>query len=225
MKLVAFVLPGYPTLSDSLEVLDFLSRHRQARIETALPQKNAASYGIVRRVHRKALDNGILAHDVLHVFQRIHPSFLMLPKKPDPNTLKKISQTFDVALFPAAPATIKKLNASKGTRFAAKVRPGQKNLAAWVRAAEGLVYLQCAPGRGKPMYSTKKIKETLTRIRATKKIPVYAGYGIKTRADIQTLAELGVDAVVLGTQSVRHQQKGPKAFKKWFLDLQKPRKN
>lgn len=221
MKLVVFVMPGYPTLADSLETVAFLQTQENVIIETSLPKKNEAAKGIIRHVHQQALKNDVIPKDVFQAFRQIQASFLMLSKTPDAKTLQKIRGTFDTALFPATPAMLRKLNAPRRTHFAAKVRPGQKNLEAVVRAARGFVYLQCAPERAKSMYPEKTLWQALQRIHSTKKIPVFAGYGVKTRADIQKLERLGADGVVLGSQSVRHQAQGPNAFKKWFLNLRK----
>ncbi|MBI4360296.1 tryptophan synthase subunit alpha [Candidatus Micrarchaeota archaeon] len=219
MKRVPFVMLGYPTLEDSLSVLAFL-KTRGAMVETTLPKNPSHAKGIVRQVHRAARENGVMTSDVFEAFQNIHPNFLMLSKKPDACTLQQIRETFDVTLFPASPSTLHRLNAVKGTRFAAKVQPGQKNLEARVSASQAFVYLQCAPGRGQTMYRSDAIKKTVDRIRATKKIPVVAGFGVTTQADIRKLAQLGVDAVVLGTRSVHAQADGFDAFKKWFLKLE-----
>ncbi|MBI5036288.1 tryptophan synthase subunit alpha [Candidatus Micrarchaeota archaeon] len=212
MRLMPFVMLGYPTLADSLKVLDFLSG-RDVITETALPSPEVK--GKLANYHERAIEAGVTEEKVFEVFDDCRPNFLMLRSKQTDAQLRKISEAFDYACAPVNATELGKYNSGR-TRFVAKVSPTHIDRDA-ILSSRGFVYLQCARSRGEKMFGEKELYEAVRTIRATRSsLPIIAGYGVKSADDAAKLAFLGADVVAVGSESVKAQEAGFEAFEAFW---------
>ncbi|MDP2717392.1 MAG: hypothetical protein Q8P02_01475 [Candidatus Micrarchaeota archaeon] len=199
---IAFVLPGFPTIKDSLDALAFLSDNG-ITVETALPDASL-THGLAGIVHQTALKNGILSADVLSVFGRVPKSILRTNGKPQRPDVKKAFFLFlgkggpkNKTIAMAAPENIPNL---RGTP---------------------LVFLACAKNRGGTLYPKEKIRAALAAIREKTSAPVFAGHGVTTQ-NMGFFKKAGFDGVFWGSQSVRVQARGAAAFQAhWHQKIQR----
>ncbi len=232
MKLLPFVMPGYPDLRTSRDVVHFLQTQNDVIIETALPSRQPSGSALVQKVRQTVLRAGISPEDVSSTFRAERkklPAMLMLHQEPDGHTLSQIHASFDYAIAPFAAESVAALNATAAarqkaqdpfTRFGAQVGPDDAELQAKVNASEAFVYLKVAAEREGQVLEKEKIHDAIRKIKAVKDIDVFCGFGIKSTDDVRMLKSAGADGAFLGAEALHAQEKGPKAFKAFWQTIQ-----
>ncbi len=197
-QVIPFVLPGFPTLADSLEVLSFLAE-KGVRVETALLDQKAR--GLAGTVHQTAMRNNVISADVVAAFGRVSQGILRTNGMPQSAEAKK---TFSLFLGKGGPKK----------RTIAMVAAGQK-IPDLGRAP--LVFLACTKNRGGRLLEGEKIRDALLAVRKKTRAPVYAGYGV-TAENLAFFKKAGFDGVFWGTQAVRIQARGAEAFQAYWRE-------
>lgn len=232
MKLLPFVMPGYPDLRTSRDVVHFLQTQNDVIIETALPSRQPSGSAMVQKVRQTVLRAGISPEDVSSTFRAERkklPAMLMLHQEPDGHTLSQIHASFDYAIAPFAAGQVAALNASAAirqeakdpfTRFGAQTSSDDAELEAKVKASEGFIYLKVAAEREGQLLGKEKIHDAIQKIKAVKDIDVFCGFGIKSADDVRMLKTAGADGAFLGAETLHAQEKGPHAFKSFWQSIQ-----
>lgn len=228
MKLIPFVMPGFPSISISRDVTRFLETQSNVIVETALPSLQPSGSALVQKVRQTVIRAGIKAEDILSTFRQSRKkqsAMLMLHAEPDGQQLSQIHASFDYAIAPFGAQNIAALNAGAdakrknqdaATRFGGQVTPNDPELEAKVRASQGFIYLKVAPEREGTLYPENEIRDSIQKIKAIKDIAVFCGFGVKTASDVRMLQQASADGVFLGAEALKVQQKGLAAFKEFW---------
>jgi tryptophan synthase alpha chain len=90
-------------------------------------------------------------------------------------------------------------------------------------ASQGFVYAVTMTGTtGNSVAAPKDISEYLERVRAAASVPVCAGFGIRTRAQVEALRGM-VDGVIVGSALVEVLERG-EAPQQWLATLRPARR-
>jgi len=231
MKLLPFIMPGYPSLGTSRDIVRFLEQQPNVIIETALPSRLPSGSALVQKIRQTVLRAGITPEDIMSTFRAERKqlqAMLMLHQEPDGQTLSQLHASFDYAIAPFAPQIVTALNATAYlrqekqddfTRFGAQTGPDDAEMDAKVRASEGFVYLKVAAERQGKIMEAEKIQEAIQKIKAIRDIDVFCGFGVKTADDVRMLRRAGADGIFLGAESLHAQEKGLPAFKTWWQEM------
>ena len=177
MKLLPFLMPGFPSIGESRDVFRFLQGQSDVIVETALPSLAPSGSALVQKVRKIVNRAGIRAEDVMATFRKdrnTQSGMLMLHTEPDCHQFSQIITAFDYAIAPFDAKTVAKLNQTASskdkhdapfppTRFGAQVGPddADADLEAKVRASEGFVYLKVSSEREGLLIEKGKIKTAI----------------------------------------------------------------
>ena len=236
MKLIPFLMPGFPSIRASHDVLLFLQTQRDVIIETALPTLQPSGSALVQKVRKIVIRAGIKAEDVISTFRanRKQTAMLMLHTEPDGQQLSQIHASFDYAIAPFDAEKVAQLNASAATkrknqnlatRFGAQVAPDDTDMEAKVRASDGFVYLKTAAEREGDLFSENQIRGAIGKIKSIKAVEVFCGFGVKTPADVRMLKSAGADGVFLGSEALKAQEESLAQFKAFWQPIQEEAEN
>ncbi|GEM_PF-2620026 len=232
MKLIPFLMPGFPSIRASHDVSLFLQTQSSVIVETALPSTQPSGSALVQKVRKVVIRSGIKAEDVLSTFQasrKKQQAMLMLHTEPDGQQLSQIHASFAYAIAPFAAEKVAQLNASAtqrkkdqdpATHFGCQMAPDDPDMDDKIRASEGFVYLKVAAEREGDLYPENEICDAIRKIKTIKKIDVYCGFGVKTSADVAMLKSAGADGVFLGSEALKTQEKGLTPFKAFLQSMQ-----
>ena len=228
MKLIPFVMPGFPSIRASRDVSVFLQMQPDVIVETALPSLQPSGSALVQKVRQTVIRAGIKAEDILSTFRQSRkkqPAMLMLHQEPDGQQLSQIHASFDYAIAPFtaekvaelnAHANAKRKNQDAATRFGAQMGLDEPDIEAKVRASDGFIYLKIAPEREGNLHPQDEIRDAIKKIKAIKDIDVFCGFGVKTAADVRMLKAAGADGVFLGAEALKKQEEGLEPFKTFW---------
>ncbi|MBI2445392.1 tryptophan synthase subunit alpha [Candidatus Micrarchaeota archaeon] len=230
MKILPFVMPGFPSIGDSRDVFRFLQTQPDVIIETALPTLAPTGSALVQKVRKIVNRAGIKPDDVMATFRKdrkTQKAMLMLHAEPEGHDLSQIRTAFDYAIAPFDAPAIARLNTLAGsktdapfTQFGGQVAPDDEQMEAKVKASEGFIYLTVAPQREGDLFSEEKIKTAIEKIKTVKDIEVFCGFGVKTSDDVRMLKSAGADGVFLGAEALHAQEKGLTTFKPFWQTMQ-----
>ncbi|MBI5226012.1 tryptophan synthase subunit alpha [Candidatus Micrarchaeota archaeon] len=242
MKLLPFLMPGFPSIGASRDVFRFLQGQKDVIVETALPTLAPSGSTLVQKVRKTVNRAGIRAEDVMATFRKdrkTQSGMLMLHTEPDGHQFSQILTAFDYAIAPFDAKTVTRLNQTAArkekndalfpaTQFGAQIGPNEMDadVGDKVRASAGFVYLKVAHEREGELFEKEKIQNAIEKIKAISKtsvaekngqpIAVYCGYGVKTADDVRMLKKAGADGVFLGAAALQAQEKGPKSFEEFW---------
>lgn len=219
-----FLNAGDPPLDVFEELVIHLDECRVDCLELAVPFPNSASDGpVIRESATRALERGVDREAVLAFVERVRPQLSHLKiallvdwshsikpmKMPEFLELVKASGS-DGLLVHGLPPRLREqyYEAAEAvgqpivTTCYATSEPEVLNEAA--RHGSAYIYLVAAYGRsgtvGPPDHSA--LKPVLKTLRDQTGVPVAVGFGVKNRGHIESLAEVGADAAIVGSACV-----------------------
>jgi tryptophan synthase alpha chain len=222
--LALFLNAGDPPLDVFAELVRMLDANRVDCLELAIPFPNSPTDGpVIRESADRALADGVDTQGVLDFIQRIRPelshlkialladwSYSIKPA-PMPEFLERVKAAgADGLLVHGLPPRLKQqyyeAAASVGQPIVTTCYANSDPAVIAEAADHGsaYIYLVAHYGRsgtvGPPDHST--LVPVLGALRERTNVPVAVGFGVKKRADIDGLAEVGADAAIVGSAGV-----------------------
>lgn len=221
-----YALIGYPTLEASLELIQALLTANITRIEIGLPFSDPMADGeILQAANEVAHQQGYTIKDFVKVLLPIknaHPqvtftvmSYLnpLISNGLAP-TLQNLSTVFKSVVIPdlpleAYPDVMPSVEAS-GMALVPLIAPNTPSdrIALYAKYAKDFLYLVTVAGvTGTETGSRETLAPHIAHIRTLTNLPLIAGFGIRTKKDIQALSDL-VDGVIIASEIIRLQTLG-----------------
>ena len=222
--LAVFLNAGDPPLDVLPDVVAMLDEARVDCLELAVPFADSFTDGpVVRRSARRALAQGVDLADVLAVIDRARDSLRHLrialladwshtvrPLGMDDFLRQVASSGTDGLLLHGLPATLRagyyQSAHNEGIPVVSTCYPestpdvrGES-----ARNATAYLYLVARYGRsGSPSADGfEGVRQVIPQLRANTTAPVAVGFGVRGRAEIEALRDVGADAVVVGSAAV-----------------------
>ena len=228
------VVYGWPSPEQSLSILSLLSRYDNVILKTSLPASeqwcNNSSAEMIS-INRHAWQLGLRAKDVARVFrQRQQPSTLVV--YPGVALQHSFTELIDILAGAFDCLTLAEGYAAEDsawTAFGHTFREYQQiaeaggialanvvtdkhtddELVERIETSSGFIYAAISTAVAGLTYSDSQIEKLLTRIRRHTDLPIQVGFGIRGPDMIRRFSALReVNAITMGTQLVREQQKG-----------------
>lgn len=223
--LVAFLTAGYPDLEGFADRLRAIARKADV-IEVGVPFTDPMADGLtIQNASRKALENGVSLRWILKTLAGVcheldTPVLLMSYLNPlltfGVDALAEEAKRAGVAGFivPDLPleesAELRRAFENAGLALVQLVTPvtSQERLRKLCEASSGFVYAVTVTGiTGSGMQSQASLNAYLDRVRVLSKLPVCAGFGISTAAQVTALAG-HADGAVVGTALIQAMDRG-----------------
>jgi tryptophan synthase alpha chain len=219
--LAVFLTGGDPppeVLADLVQVLD---ERCVDCLELAVPFPNSVTDGpVLRRSANRALARGIGLADVLTFVRRVRPhlrhvriavladwSVTVRPLREEEFVRRVAESGADAVLVHGLPPRLRErhLRAAADTDLPvvatcyATSAPDVQQTAA--RDATAYLYLVARYGRSGSTYPSgyAALSTVVGQLRATTRVPIAVGFGVRSPADVDGVAQAGADAVVVGT--------------------------
>ncbi|MEU5976467.1 tryptophan synthase subunit alpha [Streptomyces sp. NPDC047315] len=222
--LAMFLNAGDPPLPVLADVVRMLDDRRVDCLELAVPFPDSVTDGPVnRRSAARALADGVGLDDVVDFLARIRPQLahLRIALLADwshtvrplslPDFVGRVADSgADGLLLHGLPPRLRtgyrRAVRAAGlpvvaTCYAASTAEVKTEAA---RYASAYLYLVAHYGRsgGVPTTSRRELADAVAALRQTGTVPIAVGFGIRTRADIAAVRDLGADAAVVGSAGV-----------------------
>jgi tryptophan synthase alpha chain len=222
--LVAYLTAGFPTLAQFRELLTAIANASDV-VEIGVPFTDPMADGVtVQRASEQALRNGVTLEWILEELIALGPlkTPLLLMSYMNPLLsfgLTKLAQ--QSARAGVCGFIVPDLPFDESEEFRLALAPESLALVQMVTpvttperlqrvagASQGFVYAVTMTGTtGQNVKATVPIKDYLQRIRAAATVPVCAGFGIRSRAQIEALKGQ-VDGVIVGSALVEVLERG-----------------
>ena len=232
------VVYGWPSPKQSLSLLSLLSRYDNVILKTSLPASeqwcNNSSFEMIS-INRHAWQLGLRTNDVARIFrqQQLPSTLVVYPgvalQHSFAELINMLAGAFD-CLTLAEGYTAKD---SAWTAFGHTFREYQqiaeasgialanvvtdkhtdRELIERIETSSGFIYTAISTAVAGSTHSDSQIEKLLTRIRRHTNLPIQVGFGIRGPDMIRRLIRWQeVNAITMGTQLVREQQKGGHNF-------------
>lgn len=238
--LMSHLVLGYPSLEANAEVIDAMVEGGVDIMELQIPFSEPSADGpVIAQANQAALDEGFKVREGLAFIRKTVEKhsipFLIM-------TYYNILYAYGVEKFlqEAADAGVRGLiipdlplelaeeaiaqAQARGLDWILIMPPTSRDdrLKEIGAAASGFVYCAARKGvTGKDTDFGDEVKIFLDRCRAATDKPLAVGFGVKTRADVDSLVERGAQVAVVGTAAITiHQNEGAKAVGRFFAGLQ-----
>lgn len=236
--LVAYLTAGFPTREGFREQLAAIASAADV-VEIGVPFTDPMADGVtIQRASERALANGVSLRWILQELQTMGPlsTPLLLMSYLNPLLAYGLPQLArDAAnvgicgfIVPDLPhdesQEFSSALASTGLALVQMVTPvtPPERLARVAAASEGFVYAVTMTGTtGRTSGAAADLAGYLTRVRAAARVPVCAGFGIRSREQVEALAGM-VDGVVVGSALVEVLERGESA-QHWLRALRPSR--
>jgi tryptophan synthase alpha chain len=222
--LAVFLNAGDPPLDELADVITMLDESRVDCLELAVPFPASFTDGpTVRRSAKRALARHTGPAEVLGLVERVRPNLKHLriaviadwshsvrPVGMAEFLRRTHASGVDGLLLHGLPATQRstfyELAHAARVPVVATCYPDSDPavLAESARNATAYLYLVAHYGRsGTPSADGfQRVRPVLTALRANTTAPIAVGFGVRGRAEIETLRDLGADAVIIGSAAV-----------------------
>src|SRR6185437_12162599 len=236
--LIAYITAGFPTREGFREQLSAVAAAADV-VEIGVPFTDPMADGVtIQRTSEQALRAGVSLRWILEELQAIAPlaTPLLLMSYLNPLLaygLPRLAHDAAAAgvcgfIVPDLPydesQEISSALASTGLALVQMVTPvtTAERLARVAAASEGFVYAVTMTGTtGRTSGAAADLREYLLRVRAAARVPVCAGFGIRTREQVEALAGM-VDGVVVGSALLEVLERGESA-QAWLRSLRPAR--
>jgi tryptophan synthase alpha chain len=221
LGLAVFLNAGDPPLEVLPDVITMLDESRVDVLELAVPFPNSVTDGpVVRRSAARALDRGAELSEVLACVNGVSPKHLRIALLADwshtvrpiktPDFLSRVKDSgADALLTHGLPAVLRESYYHAAHEAQVPVvstcYPGSSPevQAQSARNATAYLYLVAHYGRsGTPSTGFTQLRPLIPQLRANTTAPIAAGFGVRGRAEIEQLRQLGADAAVIGSAAV-----------------------
>jgi tryptophan synthase alpha chain len=237
--LVAFLTAGYPSREKFREHLLAIATEADV-VEIGVPFSDPMADGVtIQRSSEQALRAGVTLAGILDELGSLPPlaTPLLLMSYMNPllayglAALAKKSAAVGVCGFivPDLPfdesEELRAALAPHGLALVQMVTPvtPPERLARVAGASQGFVYAVTMTGTtGNKVAAPKDIAEYLERVRAAASVPVCAGFGIRTREQVEALRGMA-DGVIVGSALVEVLERG-ESPQQWLATLRPPRR-
>lgn len=238
--LVAFMTAGFPTRERFLDDLRAIASGADV-VEIGVPFTDPMADGVtIQRSSEQALRNGVTLTWILEQLQSIvgtlsTPLLLMSYLNPLLSFgLTRLAETAARAgvsgfIVPDLPFDesdeFREALSAHGLALVQMVTPvtTPERLARVAAASQGFVYAVTMTGTtGKSVAAPRDIADYLERVRAAAAVPVCAGFGIRSREQVDALRGM-VDGVVVGSALVEVLERG-ESPQQWLATLRPPRR-
>jgi tryptophan synthase alpha chain len=218
--LMPYLMGGYPTLADSLEIGEACVTAGADVIELGMPYSDPLADGpVIHAAGTEALQAGANVAGVLEVARALAQSvpvvlmcYANMVFAPGVEAfVERLAQTGASGLIvPDLPLgeapEVGEACKANGLALVPLVAPTTtaERLAAIGRSAEGFMYTVSVVGTtGERMELGERFAEVVARAKASTAAPVALGFGISTPEHARQAAEAGADGVIVGTRLVR----------------------
>ncbi len=237
--LVAFLTAGFPTKEGFRTTLRAVAEQADV-VEIGVPFTDPMADGVtIQRSSEQALRNGVSLPWILEELRKMPPvaAPLLLMSYLNPLLaygLPRLASTAAACgvcgfIVPDLPfdesEEFRALLAPLGLALVQMVTPvtSSDRLAKLAAASQGFLYAVTMTGTtGKSVAAPEEITEYLHRVRAAASVPVCAGFGIRSREQIEGLRGL-VDGVIVGSALVEVLERG-ESPQQWLAGLRAPRR-
>jgi len=237
--LVAFLTAGFPTREGFGATLSAVAAEADV-IEIGVPFTDPMADGVtIQRSSEQALRNGVSLSWILDELAQMPPmdAPVLLMSYLNPLLaygLERLATTAAASgvcgfIVPDLPfdesEPFRALLAPLGLALVQMITPVTSNerLARLAAASQGFVYAVTMTGTtGKNVAAPEEIAEYLQRVRAVATVPVCAGFGIRSREQIDALRGL-VDGVIVGSALIEVLERG-ESPRQWLAALRPPRR-
>lgn len=223
--LAIFLVAGDPELEQMRELLLLMDSHRVDCLELAIPFPDSPTDGpVIRESARRALDRGVGTGEVLDLVAGVRPELshmkialladwsYSMKGEPLPDFMARVRDAgCDGLLAHGLPPRLRpqyyEAAAETGLPIVTTCYATSDDdvLAEAAEHGSAYIYVVAAYGRsgtvGPPDHT--KLVPVLEALRARTEVPVAVGFGVKTRADVEGLAEIGADAAIIGSACVK----------------------
>jgi tryptophan synthase alpha chain len=221
--LALFLNAGDPPLTALPDVLHMLDGSGVDCLELAVPFPHSFTDGpVVRRSADRALSAGVGLADVLSCVAEVRPrlghlrialltdwSHTVRPVGLDEFLRRVADSAVDALLLHGLPATQRagyyRTAADLAVPIVTTCYPGSapEVQAESAHNASAYLYLVSHYGRsGQSGGGLAELGDVLTALRRDTSAPIAVGFGVRERADVETLARIGADAAVVGSATV-----------------------
>ena len=236
--LVAYLTAGFPTLAKFRENLTSIAEEADV-IEIGVPFTDPMADGVtVQRASEQALKNGVTLEWILDELRQLGPiqTPLLLMSYINPLLsfgLEKLAQQATLVgvcgfIVPDLPydesEDFRAAIASHSLALVQMITPVTQaaRLATVAAASQGFVYAVTMTGTtGQNVTAAAPIANYLERIRAVASVPVCAGFGIRSREQVEALRGQ-VDGVIVGSALVEVLERG-ESPRQWLAALRPTR--
>lgn len=224
--LMPYLMGGYPTLEDSLQIGLACVRAGADLLELGMPYSDPLADGpVIHAAGTRALAAGASVTGVLEVARGLAPSvpvvlmcYANMVLAPGAEVfVARLAQTGACGLIvPDLPLEesdqIRGVCDAHGLALVPLLAPTTppERMAAIGERARGFVYTVSVVGTtGERAALSERFAEILARARASTDVPVALGFGISTPEQAGAAAEAGADGVIVGTRLVRAAGEAP----------------
>jgi tryptophan synthase alpha chain len=222
--LVGYLTAGFPRREDFRSLLATVAAHADV-VEIGVPFTDPMADGVtIQRASEQALRSGVSLAWILEELQAMPrtPTPLLLMSYFNPLLAYGLDALATVAaragvcglIVPDLPfeesAPLRAALAAEGLGLVQMVTPvsSPERLARVAGASEGFVYAVTMTGTtGRSVASSDPLTDYLARVRAVATVPVCAGFGIRTRAQVEALRGK-VDGVIVGSALIETLERG-----------------
>jgi tryptophan synthase alpha chain len=237
--LVAFLTAGFPSKEGFRATLQAVAGAADV-VEIGVPFTDPMADGItIQRSSEQALRNGVTLSWILEELEQLRtlsaPVLLMSYLNPllayglEPLAARAAACGVCGFIVPDLPFDesegLRALLAPLGLALVQMVTPVSSNerVAKLAAASQGFVYAVTMTGTtGRSVAAPEQIAEYLQRVRAVATVPVCAGFGIRSREQVEGLRGL-VDGVIVGSALVEVLERG-ESPERWLAALRPPRR-
>jgi tryptophan synthase alpha chain len=220
-KLVTFTTGGDPDLNTSLEILKTIINNGIDIIEIGMPFSDPMADGpTIQESSVRSLANGTKINDIFELVMSIRklnneiPIILMgyynsIFNLGVDNFTAKCAETgvdglIIVDLQPEEDSELFTKSKERGIDLIRLITPttDQKRLSTILSNASGFLYYVTVTGiTGQNSANIEDLKKSINTIRSSTKLPIFAGFGIKNRNDVEQISNF-TDGVVVGSSIV-----------------------
>lgn len=223
--LTLFLVAGDPDLERLRDLVLLMDSHGVDCLELAIPFPDSPTDGpVIRESAQRALDRGVGTDEVLELVARVRPQLshmkialladwsYSIKGEPLPAFMARARDAgCDGLLAHGLPPRLRpqyyEAAAETGLPIVTTCYATSNDdvLADAAEHGSAYIYLVAAYGRsgtvGPPDHT--KLVPVLEALRARTDVPIAVGFGVKTRADVEGLAEIGADAAIIGSACVK----------------------
>jgi tryptophan synthase alpha chain len=218
--LMPYLMAGFPTLQQSVEIGEACVRNGADLLELGVPYSDPLADGpVIHEAGTRALEAGASVGGVLEVARALAPSvpvvlmcYSNMVFAPGVDAfIERLAQTGACGLIvpdlPLEEATeVRRACDARGLALVLLVAPTtpEQRLRAIGAAARGFLYTVSVVGTtGERDALQERFAEVVARARASTEVPVALGFGISTPEQARQAADAGADGVIVGTRLVR----------------------
>lgn len=223
-NMVLYLPLAYPDRNEFFRILDVIDSYDIGYIELGIPSREPLLDGsVISEAHKLMLDR-VHAEDLPRILADIRSrySFRVVLMTYADGLAGFLLGDLEHWLYDAVLCIDEELPVAGYSGLVHVFTPStsDEQMDAWLAGSSQFAYVAAGTSTGGNGVDSLAFVRTIERIRQRTQIPIFVGFGIRSRQDIQRVIDEGADGAIIGTELVRHiNAGGAKAVDEYLASL------